>query len=200
MLQPSIDRPPNGTNNAFTRSTAQILPAFRPKTAAAPLANHSDISAMLSQSKMVDFALLLMPPSDSPLNKTMKQLFCSLPPDMRAVSQSAYGPLRSYPAPVAIKTKANNGDTEEAKVQLGVWTAAWFARMRELLRFSNGATGRGTIAVPLLIVESAQWSLYYACENDYTIVSTSLFYFCLFIFFRSVLTLLSTRIYTGQIF
>ncbi|KXX82368.1 hypothetical protein MMYC01_201281 [Madurella mycetomatis] len=81
-------------------TTAQILPAFLPKTGAAPLTNNSDISATTSQGKMVDFALLLMPPSGSPLN-------------MRAVSQSAYGPLRLYSTPVAIKS---SGDTEEAKV------------------------------------------------------------------------------------
>jgi hypothetical protein len=120
---------------------------------------------------MVDFALLLAPPADSPLQQAMKRLLRNLPLNMKSLSQSDYGPLRHYPAPVAIETKTSSGNMEEAKVQLGVWTAAWFKRMGDLSRHGDRDNGEAMIAVPLLMVEAEQWSLYYACDEENGIVS-----------------------------
>ncbi|KAH8747769.1 hypothetical protein F5883DRAFT_436950, partial [Diaporthe sp. PMI_573] len=88
-----------------------------------------------------------------------------------------YGPLRKFPAPVAIETKTAGGDIEEAKVQLGVWTAAWFKRMADLDRQSKSKglrikmkTSPRSLGVPLLLIEGHRWSLYVACENDADII------------------------------
>lgn len=163
------------TDNTFTRTAAQILPPFLPTFATPAKANSADIdSPTASQAKMVDFALLLMPPPGSLLRAALERLLGDLPLDMKALSRSDYGPLRDFPAPVAIETKTSSGNMEEARVQLGIWTAAWFKRMRELSRH-----GDRVIAVPLLMVESEQWWLYYACEEDHGIVSTLLYPFLL---------------------
>ena len=163
-----------------SRTTASIVPPFLPRFAL-PLASDSGVDATVSQGKTVDFALVLMPPSDSPLQQAMWHLLRDLPMDKKCLSQTDYGPLYFFPAPVAIATKAPNGDKEEAKIQLGIWTAAWFKRMRELLWHVGRASDERVISVPLLMAEGQHWSLYYAHETDQNIVST-LPQGCLFLF------------------
>lgn len=128
-----------------SRTTASIVPPFLPRFAL-PLASDSGVDATVSQGKTVDFALVLMPPSDSPLQQAMWHLLRDLPMDKKCLSQTDYGPLYFFPAPVAIATKAPNGDKEEAKIQLGIWTAAWMKSMRELLRHANRVSDERMIA------------------------------------------------------
>lgn len=82
---------------------------------------------------MVDYALVLQPMADSADSPPMayQTLLRSLPIDQYALSQTDYGPL-CYFSPIAIEAMTNSGDLEEAKIQLGVWVAAWFQRMRML--------------------------------------------------------------------
>jgi hypothetical protein len=44
-----------------------------------------------------------------------------------------YEPLRRCPAPVFIETKMSTGNSEDAKVQLGVWIAAYHQRLRSIM-------------------------------------------------------------------
>jgi hypothetical protein len=153
-------------------TTAQILPAFLP--------DMSDFKTT-SQAKLVDLALLYRPPNSSSDTDSLTNLFRSLPASTATLNQSDYGPLRKFPAPVAIETKTAGGDIEEAKVQLGVWTAAWFKRMADLDRQSKSKrqrmkTSPRSLGVPLLLIEGHRWSLYVACENDADIVSPSPFH------------------------
>ncbi|KAK3349687.1 hypothetical protein B0T25DRAFT_582571 [Lasiosphaeria hispida] len=53
-----------------------------------------------------------------------------------------------------------DGDLEDAKIQLGVWVAAWFQRMRLLFPHYT------TMPVPLLIARAGIWTVYYACEHE----------------------------------
>lgn len=52
-------------------------------------------------------------------------------------------------------------------MQLGVWVAAWFRRIRLLLR----NTDEEAIPVPMVVVEAGKWAVYYACEREDAIVS-----------------------------
>ena len=110
-------------------------------------------------------------PTDSP-PITYQTLLRSLPIDQYALSQTDYGPLCYFPAPIAIETKTNSGDLEEAKIQLGVWVAAWFQRMRLLF-----PQDYQTMPVPLLVARAESWMAYYACEREKLYVDFSLFYF-----------------------
>jgi len=118
----------------------------------------------VSQSKLVDFALLFQPNHKDP-PMAFQALLQSLPFEQRTLSQTDYGPLRYFPAPVAIETKTSSGDLEEAKVQLGVWVAAWFRRVRLLLRGNTE-----TIPVPMIVIEAGKWAVYYACDQENAIV------------------------------
>ncbi|KAL1838257.1 hypothetical protein VTJ49DRAFT_2866 [Mycothermus thermophilus] len=144
-------------------TAAQILPSFLPRFLS--FGNHSP-GVSVSQGKMVDFAILLAPPPSSALYSSLDRLSMMLPPGERSLNQTDYGPLELYPAPVAIETKGSGGDMDQAKVQLGVWVAAWFKRMNELVPPSRRVHGNRHLAVPLLAVHGDNWSLYYACETD----------------------------------
>ena len=127
------------------------------------------IPTSLSQSKIVDFILLLRPSQQSTPPTAVQALLQSLPFDQRTLNQTDYGSLRYFPAPVAIETKTTSSDLEEAKVQLGVWVAAWFRRIRLLL---GGSNDKETIPVPMIVVEAGKWAVYYACEREEAVVSS----------------------------
>ena len=114
---------------------------------------------------MVDFALLFQPSAEAP-PPAFEALLRSLPFEERTLCQTDYGPLQFFPAPVAIETKTSSGVLEEAKVQLGVWVAAWFKRMRLLLPNHKGEM----IPVPMVVVQGGNWTAYYVCEKDGRIV------------------------------
>ena len=54
-------------------------------------------------------------------------------------------------------TKPQDGGEEAAKVQLAVWAAAWFTRIREL-----GADEEEMPVLPVLYVQGAEWWLLWA--------------------------------------
>lgn len=115
-----------------------------------------------SQAKFVDMALLYRPTDpESPDLIALENLLRSLPPATASLNQSDYGILQQFPAPVSIVTKKPGGDVEEAKAQLGVWTASWYERLRNLCPNEK----QRLFDVPLLLVEGDRWSLYVACEE-----------------------------------
>ena len=154
-----------------------MLPAFLPKlTPPTTTRSTSKLSteAAMSQGKMVDLALLLWPKpiSSSILAAAMDSLIPTLPLDECCLSQTDYGPLSTYPAPVAIETKMASGNMEEARIQLGIWTSAWFLRMHKLIREPKTTV----MAVPVIMVQGPWWFAYFACETEQGIVS--LLFFC----------------------
>ncbi|KAK3311213.1 uncharacterized protein B0T15DRAFT_548523 [Chaetomium strumarium] len=169
-------------------TTAQILSDFLPLTVAPGTrpseygpATTSATTIVTSQEKMVDFAFVLDCGQGSPLHSPFGQ---------KSINHSDYGPLYELPAPIAVEAKTATGSEEEEKVQLGVWTAAWFRRMKMLvgsskLRKSSATGGSETdqtagnldsalstavISVPLLLVVGERWMLFYACEKDNRII------------------------------
>lgn len=148
------------------RTTAPILPPFLPRVQLGPT-----LVEAVSLDKMVDYALVLQPmAAASDRQPTAYQtLLRSLPIDQYTLSQTNYGPLRYFPAPIAIETKMTDGELEDAKIQLGVWVAAWFQRMRLLFPHYT------TMPVPLLIARAENWTVYYACEHEEGIVRICLF-------------------------
>ena len=122
----------------------------------------------------MDLALLLSPKriSSSILAAAMDAILPKLPLDECCLSQTDYGPLSVYPAPVAVETKTANGSMEEARIELGIWTSAWFLRMHKLMREPKTAV----VAVPVIMVQGPWWFAYFACETEQGIVS--LLFFC----------------------
>jgi len=144
-------------------TSAEILTPFVPEVRT-PGGSMSQVP-ILAQSKIVDFAIVLQPPheNEEPPSYTLVQ---GLPFDERTLNQTDYGPLKYFPAPVPVETKTTRGDLEDAKVQLGVWVAAWFRRIRLLPH----RTDEATIPVPMITVDGAKWAVYYACEREDKII------------------------------
>lgn len=159
-------------------TSAQIAPAFRPTFNHIPDDASSQSSATSLSSavssirrhgnsvhKMVDFALVLTPSRDlqAGIDRYTQTSVTA------TINQTAYYPLKSWPAPVSIETKTGDGKLEDAHVQLGVWVAAWHESMRELLR-SHGHHGK-IITVPLIHVFNGTWTVMFAIDAGEEIVS-----------------------------
>ncbi|KAH8676927.1 hypothetical protein BGZ61DRAFT_590981 [Ilyonectria robusta] len=78
------------------------------------------------------------------------------------VNQTAYYPLKTRPAPVFIETKTSAGNIEAAKVQLGVWIAAWHESIRSIMR--RGGDEERIITVPIIQVVNGTWILMFAVD------------------------------------
>ena len=61
-------------------------------------------------------------------------------------------------------TKGSGGSTEEGRLQLGVWTAAWHKRM-EMLGVGGGTERPPLPTLPLILVHEHQWWLYFAVDR-----------------------------------
>lgn len=116
---------------------------------------------------MVDFALILAPDEDL---EALIETFTKSSPTA-TVNQTAYYPLKSRPAPVFIETKTSAGNIEAAKVQLGVWTAAWHESIRSIMRL--GGDVERIITLPIILVVDGVWTLMFAVDAQTEIVSFS---------------------------
>ncbi|KAL8380717.1 hypothetical protein RB595_005140 [Gaeumannomyces hyphopodioides] len=126
-------------------------------------------SGVLAGGKMVDFALVLDEDDRTPLGSAILQTVRMRGASERSINQSAYGPLMLRPLGVGIGTKAGPGQTD-GEVQLGLWTAAWFARMRTLV---SGASAGGMsnaempAAVPVILVVDHNWTLSFVWDRGH---------------------------------
>lgn len=149
--------------------TVRVEPALSAKIAT-PFVPTANGKAAVVESKMVDFTLLLWlnrgrpqstphdpppPEADSRLiagiaNKVWKQ-----PGESRFINQSSYAPLQFAPIACNIETKTATS-ANQGKLQLSVWTAAWFNRMSELLPDNRIPT------IPLIHVVGHEWLISFA--------------------------------------
>jgi hypothetical protein len=110
---------------------------------------------------MVDFALVLRPPEQTPLESHIRRLVDNPlnKHDLITINQSEYTPLQHSPIAISMETKTQHANVEEGSIQLGIWTAAWHKRM-DMLDVASG----DIITLPLLQVENADWKLYFAID------------------------------------
>ncbi|KAI0414357.1 hypothetical protein F5X98DRAFT_253169 [Xylaria grammica] len=91
-------------------------------------------------------------------------------------NQTEYLPLRFKPIAVTIETKVTSS-ARDPLLQLGIWIAAWHERMTHLRTFRSQAVRvsaekqmqlfRATlVSVPLIMVTSFEWEVYFACDNQ----------------------------------
>ncbi|KAI1824804.1 hypothetical protein F4861DRAFT_227731 [Xylaria intraflava] len=91
-------------------------------------------------------------------------------------NQTEYLPLRYNPAAVTIETKVKSS-LRDPLLQLGIWIAAWHERMSQVRTFRSqtlklGADerkqlfGARLVSVPLIVVTSYEWEVYFACDNQ----------------------------------
>jgi len=162
-------------------TTARILPPFLPSI--------PDAAVDAVSPNMIDFVLVLrlhardhpgrvnnhsndFTPADSTLRDAIRAKVNGQQPfGEECFNQTAYEPLRYCPIAVSIETK-RDGNFEEGRVQLAVWTAAWHKRMAILNDLP--ATAQRLVTLPLLLVVDHEWKLLFACDRGECIVS---FYF-----------------------
>ncbi|KAM3524551.1 hypothetical protein NHJ13051_004501 [Beauveria bassiana] len=161
-------------------TAAQILPAFRPvyKSSSGPAfsasstsassgndsaqsLNRSSVPAASSVHKMVDFALVLEP--DEKLQVLIDAFLDGEAPTTVSINQTRYEPLRKRPAPIFIETKTGSGTVDGARVQMGIWVAAWHQRMRSII--SRGGGGKPVMTVPVIQVMGGQWTLFFVVDG-----------------------------------
>ncbi|KAM0229982.1 hypothetical protein ACHAP5_011484 [Fusarium lateritium] len=151
-----------------TITSAQIIKDFRPisldqtwssasSSAASSVTSEQDSSVH----KMVDFALVLLP--DAPLEAKIKAFLAK--EDYSTVNHTMYDALSRRPAPVFIETKTSAGVVDRSHAQLGIWTAAWFSRLRAA-KSSRLVTG-----VPVIQVHGHVWTVMFAMDEGDKIVS-----------------------------
>ncbi|KAJ9634226.1 hypothetical protein H2199_009056 [Coniosporium tulheliwenetii] len=78
--------------------------------------------------------------------------------ESQSINQTMYDSLRQRPIAISIETKTPNAPEEQAGVQLGVWVAAHFTRLR-------GLVDTQMPTLPLLFVTGHDWHILFAASR-----------------------------------
>ncbi|KAL8296269.1 hypothetical protein RB600_001650 [Gaeumannomyces tritici] len=144
--------------------SAGIANHWLPEMASKPMAAENQDA--VASGKMVDFVLALDLQNPRPRDQALADAVLGVvgceTHKSQSINQTLYDPLCSSPIGVSIETKVN-ADPSEATLQLGIWTAAWHRRMRDL-----GYTDQ-LITLPLVLCHGHDWSLYLACDRGHKI-------------------------------
>lgn len=122
-----------------------------------------------TRTKIVDWGVRIDPSEET--SSRLYEMIDRLPFNERSVNQTTYGPVRYCPIAISIETKIAIGALEEARLQLGVWTAAWHKRMRLLLNDAESSDNtKRIITLPLVLILEHEWRLLFACDRGHRIV------------------------------
>jgi hypothetical protein len=111
---------------------------------------------------MVDFVIHIKP--DSEMVERMRELAAANPEYPFSINHTNHAPLRSQPIGVNIETKLTGTGCDVANVQLGVWVAAQFTRLEQLM-LAAGRDTRNTPGIPLIIIQGHNWNFLAATRN-----------------------------------
>ncbi|KAH0182534.1 hypothetical protein KCV03_g10291, partial [Aureobasidium melanogenum] len=111
---------------------------------------------------MVDFAIVFRP--DDRLTSALPLTGRYIDGGVQSFNHTRYGPLTNKPIVVSIETKPEGESLREAEVQLAVWAAAHFTRLRDLLDESKAET-TDLPWLPLLIAQGPQWYFLFASRS-----------------------------------
>ncbi|KAM3504578.1 hypothetical protein MY11210_008297 [Beauveria gryllotalpidicola] len=175
-------------------TSAQIISSFRPMfksndgaaSAASTASSASSVSAASGHDstpsqnrpsapasfahKMVDFALVLKP--DESLQTLISDFLHGEKYETASINQTRYEPLRKQPAPIFIETKTLSETVESARVQLGIWIAAWHERMRSIITL--GGNVKPVITVPAIQVLDSLWTLFFVVDGGTEILQAAM--------------------------
>jgi hypothetical protein len=102
-----------------------------------------------------------------------------------------YNPVRCQPIAISIETKTPDAPEQDAMVQLGIWVAAYFNRLR-MLSHEDPVS----LILPLLYVSGTQWFLLFACDSAKRIVCC--FLICLTCWFLTFQQELLGKLFIGD--
>ena len=137
-------------------TTARLVPSLVPR----------HIGGGLLNSKMVDYSISLVPNQD--MHDAIIRLLKNEAYELQTINQTRSDPLRFRPIAISIETKKASLAGQGARIQLGMWVAAHFNRIRALKDESLIMP-----TLPLISVAGAEWHLHFARDCDKQIVSYS---------------------------
>ncbi|KAJ9144939.1 hypothetical protein NKR23_g5715 [Pleurostoma richardsiae] len=121
-------------------------------------------SGLTVGSKMVDYALLMLPGPNCVLRDAISR---QLDREPQTINQPMYEILREHPIALSIEMKQDPG-ADETCHQLSVWTSAWHARTRTLM-LEHATDDEGlaprVISLPLLYAHGHVWRLFFAVDR-----------------------------------
>ncbi|KAF4340975.1 exostosin 3 [Fusarium beomiforme] len=134
---------------------ARISPPFIPEL-------RTDSFYDIISSKMIDFGITVQPSASTAQH--ISKVLNAVPHNKHSINPTTYNLVRYNPIAVPIETKNTTGHVEEARVQLGLWVAAWHKRMNAL-RTNN----EHIITLPLIMTVEHEWKLLFAYDGETTI-------------------------------
>ena len=120
-----------------------------------------------SNSKKVDFVLVLDLAATNPLARAMSQFTDAEPRNPKGchINHTIYAPISRSPIAASIELK-QSFQARDPIIQLGIWVAAWHARMyalrEQLIPLDD--SWPSLVSVPLIQVTGYQWHVYFACD------------------------------------
>ncbi|KAL8717488.1 MAG: hypothetical protein Q9225_005269 [Loekoesia sp. 1 TL-2023] len=118
-------------------------------------------SGAAMKAKMVDFGIVIEPPTRSLLWKMIADKCKALP--YGSINQTDAPHLLQSPIVISTEVKRAGGDADEALVQLGTWVTAHYNHLRVLLESTDAHI---TLPIlPLLQVQGDEWRLIIAEPN-----------------------------------
>lgn len=124
------------------------------------------------KSKMVDFAIHVEP---SDRFRMAVRERAQLSTASMSVNNTLHEPLRCCPIGVSIETKLTGENWDEAMAQVGIWTAAQFNKLEELIAeadkisdqqgFSRDKSEPSLPFLPIIIVQGHDWHFLVAVRN-----------------------------------
>ncbi|KAH8159240.1 hypothetical protein CIB48_g8994 [Xylaria polymorpha] len=129
-----------------------------------------------SDSKKVDYVVVVDVVKDAPLKKIILELILSVWDGALAhVNQTAYQAVSESLIAVSIETETISS-SRDPLLQLAIWVAAWHQRMGQLrtirLRHAmrvNDPKQPKLVSVPLIVATGHDWDIYFACDEGSSI-------------------------------
>lgn len=121
----------------------------------------------VAESKMVDFAIYLE--EDPELIKAMKTMTTRHRLVPVSINQTFDPPLCTSPITISIETKKPGIEWETAMVQVGIWAAAQFSKLEQLLEDSGHGVDEARQCLPFLplfVVQGHDWSFLAATRES----------------------------------
>jgi len=104
---------------------------------------------------MVDFAIHIEP--DTAMINAMRIIAAHHPLDTASVNHTYHAPLRTKPISVNIETKLTGQHWNSAVVQLGVWMAAQFKKLEQMVTEANGELSSLPF-LPAIVIQGHDWN------------------------------------------
>lgn len=119
------------------------------------------------KNKLVDYALVV-DHSLIPLDKVRARRSLQSGSILSCINHtpSSYARLLTKPIAVSIETKTNDANESEGTVQLALWVATHFNRLRALHSGELGRRRQVSMPLPLIAVLGSQYRLYFAVDDE----------------------------------